>query len=321
MDRRQFTVALAATLAAPAFAYGAPPQAAGSNPTLFVPSADGGGWNRTARALRAGLIDAGVASEVVIVNQFASAEAGIAEFARRYEGDRDALLVGGLGMVGAAMMAGEPDDLQRLTPVMRLACEYKVLAVAGDSELASLPEFLAWMGRHPDPILIAGGNRGNVDYLFTGMIVQAAHVPGSRVRYLPFIGGIGASAEVLARRADAVVGSLNELRNDIEIGRLRALAISSAQRVPGAAIATCDEQGTNLKIANWRGVFAPPGVHESAIARQQMRIERALATMAWRTALIQYSWRSHVMTGPAFRRFVSDETALMRRRLAGIRLG
>lgn len=270
--------------------------------------------------MQVSLIDAGIASDVEVINQTDGVAAGIVEFSTRYRGRRDALLIGGLGMIGAAMLAREPTGLSQLTPISRLTNEYMVLAVSGDSEIDSLRAFLAWMRRDPDAVVIAGGNRGGVDHLFTGLIARAAGISGSRLRFRPFVGGIGAIDEVVTHNADAVVGRLSDMRNEIEIGRLRALAISSPQRPPGTAIPTCIEQGTSLQILNWSGGFAPPGLDEVDHQHQQALMDRMLASVAWRTALFQYNWESDVMAGAPFRRFLQTEIIRVRGLLASLDL-
>ena len=61
-------------------------------------------------------------------------------------------------------------------------------------------------------------------------------------------------------RASAGYG---EFRRQIKSGKLRALAISSDKRVPGIDIPTLKEQGIDVELANWRGIFGAPGITDA----------------------------------------------------------
>ncbi|MCS0502574.1 tripartite tricarboxylate transporter substrate binding protein [Ancylobacter mangrovi] len=320
MDRRLFIAGAAATLAGTQAARGQPGPPALDPLTLFVPSTRGGGWDRTARAMQESLIESGAVADVGLLYETAGAAAGIADFLTRYHGRPDTLLVGGLGMIGAVLLGRVPADLSRLTPIARLTNEYMVLAVAHDSETDSLRDILAELAHHPGSVSFAGGNRGNVDHLFVGLIGRAAGVRASAIPYRAFVGGMGAVDYVTSGGADCVVDSLSALQDDIAIGRLRGLAISSPQRLPGIAIPTCFEQGAGIEISNWRGVFAPPGVDAADAARLQAMVGRMLASLAWRAALFQYSWSSDVLIGPPFRIFLNAELARVRSLLSGFGL-
>jgi hypothetical protein len=93
----------------------------------------------------------------------------------------------------------------------------------------------------------------------------------------------------------------------IEAGTVRALGVSTRQRIPLIDLPTLREQGVDGEFENWRALMGPPGL----TAADRTRLESAAAAMAsspeWRDVLVRYGWADHFLTGPAFGRFLLDE--------------
>ncbi|NIN34142.1 MAG: tripartite tricarboxylate transporter substrate binding protein, partial [Gammaproteobacteria bacterium] len=77
---------------------------------------------------------------------------------------------------------------------------------------------------------------------------------------LPHSGGGESLASLLGSHVAAGINGFAEMQAFIESGRLRALALSSEERVQGLDIPTFVEQGVNVSLANWRAVAAAPGI-------------------------------------------------------------
>lgn len=56
--------------------------------------------------------------------------------------------------------------------------------------------------------------------------------------------------------------------DDIKAGRVRALALSAPERIPGINVPTARGQGVDAELVNWRGVFAPAGLDAAGRASQ-----------------------------------------------------
>ena len=95
------------------------------------------------------------------------------------------------------------------------------------------------------------------------MIAQAVGVPAAKVSYVAFAGGGPATAAILGNQVAAGVSGYGEFAEQIKAGKMRLLAISAPTRQPGIDAPTLKEQGVDVELANWRGVFAPPGVSDA----------------------------------------------------------
>ncbi len=65
--------------------------------------------------------------------------------------------------------------------------------------------------------------------------------------------------QVMGGHITVATGGLNEFAQQLEAGKLRAIAISSPERLPGVDIPTFKEQGVDVELVNWRGLMAPGG--------------------------------------------------------------
>lgn len=320
MDRRHFIAGLTAGALGIEAARGQSQPTLMPQLTLFVPTVARGGWDNIARAMRAGLIDEDIVASLSIVHQPRGSVPGLAQFVDEYKGRGDALMVSGAGMIGAALMARLPTDLTQLTAIARLTTEYMVVAVAADSSYAGLPALIAALRHDPAEVRCAGGTLGSTDQVLAGLIARQADVRGNRLVYRPHVGGVGALADVIDGSASFAVGGLSEMQADISRGRVRPLAISSGQRLPGVGIPTFVEQGADIVLANWRGVFAPPGISADEAALLRQVVERMTQAVSWRAALFEFNWTSFYQTGDAFTAFVREETSRVRVLLAELGL-
>ena len=104
----------------------------------------------------------------------------------------------------------------------------------------------------------------------------------------------------------------SEFAEYINTGKMRALAVTSDTRLKGINVPTLKEQGVNVVIGNWRGVYGAPGI--SAAERQALTemILKAVKSKAWMEASEKNNWTPAVLTGAAFDKFVDDDMASLR---------
>src|SRR3546814_16729681 len=99
--------------------------------------------------------------------------------------------------------------------------------------------------------------------LVTG--VQTCALPiftGSSVNYIAFTGSQSVAA-IVGGQVAVGMGGYSSLIAQVQAGTLRALAISSEERVPGVDIPTLKEQGIDVTLANWRGLSPTPGISDA----------------------------------------------------------
>ena len=116
----------------------------------------------------------------------------------------------------------------------------------------------------------AGGSAGGVDHIMAALFAGAAGADAAKVNYVPFSGGGESLAAILGGKVTAGISGYGEYEGQIKAGKLRAIGVTSPQRLPGVDVPTFKEQGIDLVITNWRSVVAPPGI----TAAQQQGADR-----------------------------------------------
>ena len=106
----------------------------------------------------------------------------------------------------------------------------------------------------------------------------------------------------------AGISGYGEFQSQIKEGKMRALAVSSPKRIPAAPdLATLKEQGINIELYNWRGVFGPPGINASQRAALTKKVTDTVRSAAWKETLKRNDWESVVMTGDQYTKFIASE--------------
>src|SRR3990172_4232298 len=145
-----------------------------------------------------------------------------------------------------------------VTPVARLTSEYEVVVVPANSPIKTMADLVKAFKADPGKVSWGGGSAGGTDHILIGLIAKATGADSTKINYVPFKGGGEAIAAIVGGHVTAGVSGLGEFSEQIKGGRMRALAISSAQREEG--IPTLKEQGIDVELGNWRGVFGAPGI-------------------------------------------------------------
>ncbi|MCB2016316.1 MAG: tripartite tricarboxylate transporter substrate binding protein [Hydrogenophaga sp.] len=288
-------------------------QARFGDTRIFIPANPGGGWDLTGRALGQALIDARQSTRVTYENRGGAAGTiGLAQFATSYRGDPSALMVMGSVMLGGIITGKPPVGLDQVTPVARLTNEYNVFVLPPNSTFKNMAQVLKQFRDDPDSVKWGGGSRGSTEHIAIHLLAQALGVKPGRINYVPFRGGGEAAAAVMGGYVSVGGSGLSEFLPHLAAGRMRAVAVTSAQRLAGTDAPTLRELGVELVIGNWRGVCAPAGLDPAARVAVTDAVSNALASAGWQAAVRRHQWLAEPLTGPAFETFVASEFERMR---------
>jgi putative tricarboxylic transport membrane protein len=294
--------ALAAALATGAFAQ--------MELKIMAPAAPGGGWDQTARSMQQALVAEKIARSVQVVNVAgAGGTVGIAQFVNGAKGDGNQLMVSGFVMVGAILMNKSPVRLDQVTPIARLTEETQVIVVPANSPIKNARDLADAVKKDVSKVTWAGGSAGGIDHIMAALFAGAAGADASKVNYIPFSGGGESLAAVLGGKVTAGISGYGEYEGQIKAGKLRAVGVTSAQRLPGVDIPTFKEQGVDLVIANWRCVFAAPAITAEQKKSLSDAVDKMVKSVAWKDILKQKGWDDAYLAGDAFAKFLKDEQA------------
>ena len=180
-------------------------------------------------------------------------------------------MVNGFVMVGALLINKSPVKLDQVTPIARLTEETQVIVVPANSPIKTAKDLADAVKKDvaKSDLRRRLGRRRRSHH--GGLFVGAAGADAAKVNYMPFSGGGESLAAILGGKVTAGISGYGEYEGQIKAGKLRAIGVSSPQRLPGVDVPTFKEQGIDLVITNWRSVVAPPGITPA----QQKTLDRA----------------------------------------------
>lgn len=276
---------------------------------LFIPAAPGGGWDGTGRTIEMSMRADGVVKEFKFENVGGAGGAvGLPRFLSR-KGQGDTVMVAGMVMVGALIAANSPLKLTDATPLARLTDEYEVIVVPAASPHKTMADLITAFKADPGKISWAGGSAGGTDHILAGMIGKAVGVDPKRVTYVAYAGGGPALAALLGSQVTAGISGYSEFSEQIKAGKIRALAVSAPSRMPGIDTPTLKEQGIDVVLGNWRGVFGAPGISADQQKALIGLLEKMLAGPTWKAEVEKKGWTQSFLSGAEFGKFIAEETA------------
>jgi len=274
---------------------------------MMIPANPGGGWDQTGRNLAAALQGARLVSSVQFENKGGAAGAiGLAQFVNSAKGDPNAVMIGGMVMVGGLHLQKSPVNLAQVTPVARLTSEWEVIVVPANSPHKSMADLVKAFKDSPGKVSWGGGSAGGTDHILIGLIAKAVGVDPARINYVPYKGGGEAIAAIIGGHVTAGVSGVGEFAEQVKGGKMRALAVSSPGKTEG--IASLKEQGIDVELGNWRGIFGAPGITPPQRDALVAMVKAATESPAWKATLEKLGWAGFYLGGDDYKKFIDEDT-------------
>jgi putative tricarboxylic transport membrane protein len=213
-------------------------------------------------------------------------------------------------MLGGIITGKPPVSLSQATPIARLTSEYNVFVLPANSPFKTMADVVAQLKKDPGSVKWGGGSRGSTEHIAAAMIAQKVGVDASKINYVAFRGGGEATAAILGGNVSVGGSGYSEFAEYIKSGKMRPIAVTSAKRLNN--VPTLKEQGIDVEIGNWRGVYAAPGITPAQRKTITDMVVAATNSASWKEALQKHDWTPALLSGDAFDKFVDDEFASLR---------
>ena len=271
-------VAFAAVIAAFTVSPPAQAQQFPSKPIrIVVPYAAGGTSDILARQIGPKLTEAW--GQPVIVENRPGANGNVgAEFVAKSSPDGYTLLLTDLGglVISASVYPNLPFNPSKdFSPVVMVSYSPHVLAVHPDVQVRDVKELIAMAKAHPGKLNFAISGIGGAPQLAG---IEFAQRTGVNWTYIPYKGGSDAVTAVVAGQAHVLFNGMLATWPAVTGGRLKALAISSAQRVASAKdTPTVAEQGLpGFETGSFQGVVGAAGTPRETVAKLNAELIKVL---------------------------------------------
>lgn len=280
--------------------------------TIIVPFSAGGGVDVMARLL-ADKLRASQGLQVVVENKPGASGMLGALAVVRAPADGYTLLLGSAGetaihpLVYRNRMQYAPErDLAAITAVVRLP---NVLVAAPSAPFQTFAEMLAYARRNPGKLSYATSGVGNPQHLNGELLEEMA---GIHMVHVPYRGAAGQLVDVAGGAVDLTFVSMAAVGPFIKSGRVKPLAVTSAERASFAPDIPAIAEHASTKayrLENWFGLFAPAATPAPVVERINAAVVEALTSPDLAQRLREQGGEPAPMSPQRFREFIQAESA------------
>jgi tripartite-type tricarboxylate transporter receptor subunit TctC len=271
-----------------------------------------GGTTDTVLRRIASRLEERLAQPVVIENRPGASGMIAAAAVSRADADGHTLLFGvaaNLAVAPATLKSPPYDPSTAFAPIIEIARGPYLWLVRSDAPARTMREFIAWSKKNPGKLNYGSPGEGSVHHLSTEMLKQAT---GLDIVHVPYRGG--PYVALLAGEIHAMFETMPGPLPYLEAGRIRALAVTGARRLPALSdVPTLAEQGVpDVDVNFWWGFVGPADMPLAVVAKLNAEIARALADPDLKATFAKWNIEPTPGTPEAFGAYIRQESVRWR---------
>jgi tripartite-type tricarboxylate transporter receptor subunit TctC len=200
------------------------------------------------------------------------------------------------------------DPIKSFTVVSKLVDSAYVLLVNPKVPARNVKEFIALAKAAPGTVHYASSGNGSSQHLMGGLFVS---MTGAPLEHVPYKGSSGAATDLVAGVVESSFAGVTNALAQVPLGRLRALAVTTAKRVPQLPdVPTMEEAGVpGYDASVWLALLAPAGTPHDVVAKLNSEVAAALAAPDTRKALYSAGVEASPSTPEAMTQYMVQEMA------------
>ncbi len=200
-------------------------------------------------------------------------------------------------------------QLSQFKPIARFTADPTVLVVRADAPWKTLAEFIADARRHPGAYNY--GSSGNYGTMHVPMEMLKASA-GFRMTHIPYTGAGPAIVALLAGQVDAVASGPSTVVQQIQAGKLRALAHWGEQPLAALPdVPSLKQLGYPVRFAQWSALFVPAGAPDEVIRKLRAASAKAAADANVRQVIAKAGSPIAYLDAPEFQSYWDADAAEM----------
>jgi tripartite-type tricarboxylate transporter receptor subunit TctC len=290
-----------------------------TQPLSFVVGyAAGGGADIVAREL-AHLMTPLLGQQVIVENKGGAAGAIGARFVSNAKPDGYTIFyaVGTNVVTNPHVLKSSIDTLKGLVPIIQTTDYQYVLAVNPNVPANNVKELIALAKKEPGKLTYSSSGVGGNNHLAGALFAEAA---GIQITHAPYKGTGPALMDVISGVITMNFSSLPPAVGQIKSGRLKALAVTGEKRVSSLPdVPTLKEQGVDVAVTGWHGLFAPPKTPDAILDRLHKETTVAMKEAKYTEALAKDGLELPPARSRAdFTKYVHDEHAFWGKKLKAL---
>ncbi len=197
-------------------------------------------------------------------------------------------------------------QMEDLIPIAELMRGPSVIVVPANSPYMSLDQLIKDAKSRPGAIPFGAAGIGTPSHIAAELLMLSAGIKMEAIQYR----GSGPSlGDLVGGQIPVASSSLVAAMPMIKAGKLRALAVTSAKRWPGAEqIPTAAEYGMpDYEHVTWIGLFAPKGTPEAMLAQYGLAVRQALSNPDVQRRVAGLGGEVGTLEGDAFKKFILED--------------
>jgi len=281
------------------------------NVEIIAGASPGGGFDTTARVMQRIWQDKKIVEvPLSVVNKPGGGGTIGYVYMNTHPGDGHYLSISSPSMLASRIMGRNPLSHSDLTPVAQLFNEYIVFLVRAESPLKTGKDIVERLKKDPSALSIGIATAlGNHNHMATGLALRAGGVDLKALKTPVFNSGGEATTALLGGHIDLVPTPASNAVSLLASGKVRALAVSSSERLPGvfATTPTWKEQGYAAVFSSWRGLVGPRGLTAEQLRYWEAAVEKMVDSEEWKQDLQKNYWLNGYMNSAASRQFLDHQ--------------
>jgi putative tricarboxylic transport membrane protein len=230
----------------------------------------------------------------------------LATMVEKYRGDDDQVSVTSLAMMMNELRGMSEYGYDDVTMIARLITEYYVVVTGPESPFANLGDVMAAIKADPGSVAVGAATDDQAPF---DLLVAAAGGDPAAINYVSFEGGGDQTTALLNGDIGVAIGGLSEFTSLITSDALTALGVLSEERLPGVDVPTAREQGLDVTLSNWRGLYGPPEMPDFALTYWQNALGEMVESAAWKEIAERNQFTTTFMIGDEFQTFLAETQA------------
>jgi tripartite-type tricarboxylate transporter receptor subunit TctC len=307
LPRRQFLRLAAGAAALPAIARNACAENYPARPVhIIVPVPPGGALDIIARLIGQWL-SAHLGQPIVIENRPGGGtnigvEAAVGAPADGYS----LLLIPPSVTVNATLYKLNFNFIRDMAPVAMISQLPLVMEVNLSVPAETVPEFIAYAKANPGKVNIASGGSGSPSHIVGELFKM---MTGVKMVHVPYRGGAPALTDLMGGQVQVMFSPLPESIASIRAGKVRALAVTTAQRSAALPqVPSVGESVPGFEASTWQGIGAPENTPAEIVSQLNKAINAALGDAEIKTRLANLGTAPAPMSPAAFKSLIVAET-------------
>jgi len=202
-----------------------------------------------------------------------------------------------------------PVSYKDFTHIIALCEDPTLIVVPGNSPYQTMEQLLEAAKAKPDTITGGGSSGLSLDaVVFYALCDQA----GVKMKYVPFSGGGEVMTAVLGGHVDFAFLGPSEAASQLEAGKLKAIAVSTADRGSGliADVPTLKELGYDVVLSQLRGVVAPLDIPQEAVDYLYNMFKKAAETPEWKEFVANNFMEEKILGPEEFLKVSEEQNAI-----------